>query len=135
MDTCICMAESLCSSPEITKTLLVSYNPNTNSCFLKVMNLKPKKKKVNLKYILLSERNLSKKPTDYIISVMTFRNSTVIALIKIPVVSRSCGKTKHAKKYAYWWQHIKSISKRQRPTEEAYSGQCWNNLSNKKTLK
>ena len=128
MDTCICMAESLCSSPETTKTLLIRYNPNTNSCFLKVMNLKQK-------YILLSERNLSKKPTDYIISVMTFRNSTVIALIKMPVVSRSCGKTKHAKKYAYWWQHIKSISKRQRPTEEAYSGQCWNNLSNKKTLK
>ena len=27
MDTCICMAESFCSSPETIKTLLISYTP------------------------------------------------------------------------------------------------------------
>ena len=28
MDTCICMAESLCCPPETTTTLLISYTPN-----------------------------------------------------------------------------------------------------------
>ena len=30
MDTCTCMAESLCCSPETTTTLLVSYTPIQN---------------------------------------------------------------------------------------------------------
>ena len=30
MDTCICMAESLCSSPDTTTTLLIGYTPIQN---------------------------------------------------------------------------------------------------------
>ena len=40
MDTCICMAESLCSSPEITTTLLISATPIQNKkCFKKLHRL------------------------------------------------------------------------------------------------
>ena len=35
MDTCICMAESLCCPPETIKTLLTGYNPIGNKIFLK----------------------------------------------------------------------------------------------------
>ena len=38
MDTCICMAESLCCPPETITTLLISYTPTQNK------NLKKKKK-------------------------------------------------------------------------------------------
>ena len=39
-DTCICMAESLCSSPEITTTLLISATPIQNKkCFKKLHRL------------------------------------------------------------------------------------------------
>ena len=33
MDTCICMAESLCCSPETTTTLLIGYTPIKNENF------------------------------------------------------------------------------------------------------
>ena len=33
MDTCICMAESLCCSPETTTTLLTGYTPVQNKKF------------------------------------------------------------------------------------------------------
>ena len=32
MDTCICMTESLCSSPETTTTLLIGYSSVTSPC-------------------------------------------------------------------------------------------------------
>ena len=35
MDTCICMAESLCCSPEIITTLLIGYTPIQNKKFNK----------------------------------------------------------------------------------------------------
>ena len=35
MDTCICMAESLCCLPETITTLLISYIPIQNKCLLK----------------------------------------------------------------------------------------------------
>ena len=35
MDTCICMAESLCCLPETITTLLISYSPIQNKCLLK----------------------------------------------------------------------------------------------------
>ena len=38
MDTCICMAESLCCPPETITTFLISYTPTQNK------NLKKKKK-------------------------------------------------------------------------------------------
>ena len=34
IDTCVCMAESLCCSPEIITTLLIGYTP-IKSCFKK----------------------------------------------------------------------------------------------------
>ena len=34
-DTCICMAESLCCSPEIVTTLLIGYTPMQNKQILK----------------------------------------------------------------------------------------------------
>ena len=34
MDTCICMAESLCCPPETITTLLISYTPVENKKFL-----------------------------------------------------------------------------------------------------
>ena len=34
MDTCICMAESLCCSSEIITTLLIGYTPVQNEAFL-----------------------------------------------------------------------------------------------------
>ena len=33
MDTCVCMAESLCYSPETTTTLLIGYTPIQNEKF------------------------------------------------------------------------------------------------------
>ena len=33
IDTCICMAKSLCCSPETTTTLLISYTPIQNKKF------------------------------------------------------------------------------------------------------
>ena len=43
MDTCICMAESLCPSPETITTLLIGYTPTQNKKFMKkkinVLNL------------------------------------------------------------------------------------------------
>ena len=33
MDTCVCMVESLCCSPETTTTLLTSYTPGQNKKF------------------------------------------------------------------------------------------------------
>ena len=42
MDTCICMAKSLCSSPETITTLLIGYTPIQNKKFMK------KKKKLSL---------------------------------------------------------------------------------------
>ena len=38
MDTCICMAESLCCSPETIITLLISYNPIQNKKFKVLKN-------------------------------------------------------------------------------------------------
>jgi len=35
MDTCICMAESLCCSPQITTSLLIGYTPIQNKKFIK----------------------------------------------------------------------------------------------------
>ena len=35
MDTCVCMAESLCCPPEIITTLLISYTPTQNKKFKK----------------------------------------------------------------------------------------------------
>ena len=35
MDTCMCMAESLCCSPETITTLLISCTPNQNKKFKK----------------------------------------------------------------------------------------------------
>ena len=35
MDTCICMTESLCCSPETTSTLLIGYTPKQNKKFNK----------------------------------------------------------------------------------------------------
>ena len=49
LDTCICMAESLCSPPEAITTLLTGYTPIQN----KKSKLKKKKKKPNWK---LAER-------------------------------------------------------------------------------
>ena len=40
-DTCICMAESFCSSPETTTTLLTGYTPTQNK------NFKVKKKSLS----------------------------------------------------------------------------------------
>ena len=37
MDTCICMAESLCCPPEITTALLIGCTPIQNKCFLKIV--------------------------------------------------------------------------------------------------
>ena len=36
MDTCICMAESLCCSPETITTLLIGFTPIQNKKFLKI---------------------------------------------------------------------------------------------------
>ena len=44
MDTCICMAKSLCCSPETITTLLISYTPIQNTKF-KVWGKEGKKKK------------------------------------------------------------------------------------------
>ena len=38
MDTCICMAESLCPSPETITTLLIGYTPTQNKKFMKKKN-------------------------------------------------------------------------------------------------
>ena len=38
MDTCICMAESLCCSPETTTTLLICYTPIQNAFGVKKIN-------------------------------------------------------------------------------------------------
>ena len=41
MDTCICMAESLCCSPETITTLLIGYIPKQNVFGVKIqINLK-----------------------------------------------------------------------------------------------
>ena len=42
MDTCICMAESLCRVPETSTTLLISYTPIQNAFGVKI-NVKKKK--------------------------------------------------------------------------------------------
>ena len=36
MDTCVCMAESLCCSPETITTLLIDYTPKQNKKFFKI---------------------------------------------------------------------------------------------------
>ena len=38
MDTCICMAESLCCSPEATTSLLICYTPIQNAFGVKKIN-------------------------------------------------------------------------------------------------
>ena len=42
MDTCIRMAESVCYSPEIITTLLISYTPVQNKKFKKIITIVPK---------------------------------------------------------------------------------------------
>ena len=44
MDTCICVAESLHSSPETTTTLLIGYTPNTKQKVLKCEKTNPDQK-------------------------------------------------------------------------------------------
>ena len=41
MDTCICMAESLCSSPETITTLLIGYTPTQNKNVLSLVSGRP----------------------------------------------------------------------------------------------
>ena len=45
MDTCICMAESLCSPPETITTLLINCSPIENKIFKKQTKNKRRKKK------------------------------------------------------------------------------------------
>ena len=54
MDTRICMAESLCSSPKITTTFFIGYTPIQNKKVLIFLIFK--KKKVSYKYCLKREK-------------------------------------------------------------------------------
>ena len=53
MDTCICMAESICSPPETITTLLIVYTP--------IQNKKLKKKKANRKEFQKNKKKLFRK--------------------------------------------------------------------------
>ena len=55
MDTCICMAESLCCSPETITTLLISYAPIQNKKFNK---LEKNSKLINYTLMAESEEEL-----------------------------------------------------------------------------
>ena len=51
MDTCICMAESICSPPETITTLLIVYTPIQNKKLKKKKQTEKNSKKIKRNYL------------------------------------------------------------------------------------
>ena len=51
MDTCICMAESICSPPETITTLLIVYTPIQNKKLKKKKQTEKNSKKIKINYL------------------------------------------------------------------------------------
>ena len=63
MDTCLCMAESLCNSPETTTKLLVSYTPIQNAFDVRIyiyiyIYCTPRKKEKNEKTLEIKQNKI-----------------------------------------------------------------------------